>query len=56
MGLSIPRAQRIAHRYRCFIRVAVRNGKDLTLTADLQTKRINVAVRDGRIVRVIKIA
>jgi hypothetical protein len=48
-------AQRIAKSHGCTVRVAILDGKDQTLTMDLKTNRINVAVRDGRIVRVTKI-
>ena len=54
VGHRMMRGRRIARRYGCTVRVAIRNGKHLFLRADLQPNRINVAVRDGRITRVME--
>jgi hypothetical protein len=52
-GKRVKRGRRIARRHDCVVRVVRRNGKDLAGTDDLRYDRINVAVRDRRIKRVV---
>ena len=56
VGDRPTRAEQVAESHGCTVRVAIVDGKRQVLTMDLRTNRINVAVRDGRIVRVLKVA
>ena len=49
----LKRARRIAHKHDCTVRVVRRDGEHLPVTDDLRPNRINVAVKRGRIRRVI---
>lgn len=54
IGLALERARRIARRHDgCEIRVLYRDGRYLGQTDDLKYNRINVAVRDERITRIL---
>ena len=50
VGKRVPSARRTARRHDCSLRVTKRNGKNLIVTADYSPQRINVAVRDRRVV------
>jgi hypothetical protein len=47
----VHRARAIARRHGCIVRVVRRDGENLAVTDDFRTDRINVAVRNGRVVR-----
>jgi hypothetical protein len=49
----LRRARRIAHNHDCTIRVVKRDGEFLPVTDDLRPDRINVAMKRGRVRRVI---
>ena len=55
VGKTVPKARAMAGRHDCLLRVVRRDGVWLTVTADLLTNRINVAVRDGIVRRVVGI-
>ena len=50
VGLTVEQAQQVARQQGCNkIRVIQRDGKDLPVTLDFQTDRLNVAVEDGKV-------
>lgn len=51
-GRQLPFARRGAHRHDCSLRVVKRDGENLAVTADFSPSRINVAVADGRVIRI----
>ena len=51
-GLPTKRARELVARRGCEMRVVKRDGRDLIVTDDLSVPRVNVAVRDGHVVRV----
>jgi hypothetical protein len=53
VGLLLRRAERRVERAGCTLRVVRRNGADLLYTGDFRPNRINVAVRTGRVSRVV---
>lgn len=53
VGHSVKRAESIAERHGCSIRVVKRNGEFLNIDDDYRNNRINVAVRERRIKRVL---
>jgi hypothetical protein len=54
-GKSLRRAREIARRNGCTIRIVRLDGAWLSVTQDYVTNRINVAVRDGIVKRVVSI-
>lgn len=55
-GRTLSAAEDEAKAHGCSVRVARRDGEDLILTQDLRPSRINVAVTDGRVTRVLSVA
>ena len=55
VGKTVRRARRLARRHDCFVRVVKRDGVLLIVTQDFQPYRINVAVRDHVVKRVVGI-
>ena len=53
VGKTVRRAKAIAERHECTVRVVRRNGVPLPVTDDYLTNRINVAVRDGIVKRIV---
>ena len=53
VGLSVTEGTRVAEVHRCLLRVVVRDGRHLGMTADLRPNRANVAVQDDRIIRLV---
>lgn len=51
LGLSTARAQALARRNDCVVRVVNRDGQDLVRTMDYSSSRVNVTETKGRIVR-----
>jgi hypothetical protein len=51
-GKRMGRARRLAARHDCTVRVVKRDGVPLVVTEDYRPDRINVVVRDNRVVRV----
>lgn len=51
-GRSVEEAHEIAARHGCVLRVVERDGEDLVVTMDYRGDRINVAVKQERVVRV----
>lgn len=56
VGLTVEEAERRAATVGCTVRVLERDGEPLPGTMDLTNARVNVAVRDGRVTRVISVA
>jgi hypothetical protein len=54
-GKPMGRAERLARRHECVVRTVRLNGLWLSVTQDYVTNRINVAVRDGTVKRVLGI-
>jgi hypothetical protein len=52
VGLTLSAARDLAGDFNCTVRATERDGRSLPHTQDLRRDRINVAVRDGRILRV----
>ena len=52
IGLTLGAARELAGDFDCTVRVTERDGRALPHTQDLRRDRINVAVRDGRVLRV----
>ena len=50
VGLSLHDANELANRSGCHLRVVRRDGKGLTVTADLHTRRINIETEGDIIV------
>lgn len=55
VGRSMPAARKLANRHGCSVRVVKRNGEWLAVTEDFSPSRINVAVREGTVVRIVSI-
>lgn len=55
VGKRVRRARELARKYGCTVRVVRRNGQDLPVTKDFSTARANVAMRRGRVVKVVGI-
>lgn len=55
VGLTVPAARRRAKTVGCIVRVLERDGQALPATMDLTNARINVAVRDGRVVEILSV-
>ena len=55
IGKTERRAQRIAKRHECTLRVVRRDGISLPVTDDYRPSRINIAVRQGIVKRVLGI-
>jgi hypothetical protein len=55
VGLRVGKARRTAERHDCSLRVVRRDGEWLVVTQDIRTDRINVAVRDRRVRRIVGI-
>jgi hypothetical protein len=53
VGLQVGKARRRAERHDCSLRVVRRNGEWLVVTQDFRSDRINVAVRDRRVRRIV---
>ena len=55
IGAHLDRARRIVDRFSdgCFIRVLVRDGRSLPATEDFSPTRINVSVRNDRVIRIL---
>ena len=53
VGKTVRRATEIAERHGCTVRVVRRNGVPLPVTDDYLTGRINVAVRNGVVKRIV---
>jgi hypothetical protein len=51
IGLRLPAARALAGDFACTVRVIERDGRSLPHTQDLRRDRINVAVRDGHVLR-----
>lgn len=51
LGLTTERAQALARRHDCVVRVVNRDGRDLVRTMDYSSGRVNVTETDGRVVR-----
>lgn len=56
VGLSLSEAERRAATVGCTVRVLERDGQALPGTMDLTNARVNVAVRDGRVTRILSVA
>ena len=56
VGLTVKEAERRAATVGCTVRVMERDGEPLPATMDLTNARVNVAVRDGRVTRVLSVA
>jgi len=55
LGRPEDEARRIARAAGCEVRVARRDGEGLPGIANLDSRRINVAVTDGRVVEIISV-
>jgi hypothetical protein len=55
VGLRVGKAKRVAERHGCTLRVVRRDGEWLVVTQDFRTDRINVAVRDRVVRRIVGI-
>lgn len=55
VGLRLKRAERVAGRHDCVVRVARRDGEWLVGTSDYNVYRINVIVVEGEITRIYSI-
>ena len=53
IGRNMPTARGIAADNDCSIRVVQRNGKNLGVTDDFNVTRINVRIRDRRVIDVV---
>lgn len=51
LGLSTARAQALAKRHDCVVRVVNRDGQELVRTMDYSSNRVNVTETAGRVVR-----
>jgi hypothetical protein len=52
VGKRVKRARELADGHGCRLRVVKRDGKDLIVTQDYRTDRVNIVVRDRRVTRV----
>jgi len=52
-GLKLNQAREAASSMACTLRVVKKDGKDLPVTKDLRPDRINVAVKDKRVKKVV---
>jgi hypothetical protein len=55
VGLRVGEARRTAERHDCSLRVVRHGGEWLIVTQDFRVDRINVAVRDRRVRRIVGI-
>jgi hypothetical protein len=55
VGLTLGKAKRRADANGCSVRVVKRDGENLSVTADYVQNRINVAVADERVKRVLAV-
>jgi hypothetical protein len=55
VGMRVGDARRKAERHNCLLRVVRRDGEWLVVTQDFLANRINVAVRDRRVRRIVGI-
>jgi hypothetical protein len=55
VGLRVRKARAVAARHDCELRVVRRHGESLVVTQDFRTDRINVAVRDRVVRRIVGI-
>lgn len=53
LGKTMPRARRLARRHGCSVRVVTRDGELLIVSQDFNPYRINVAVRDHLVKRMM---
>jgi hypothetical protein len=53
IGKTLPEARHILGLKKKFLRVVIEDGKGGAVTADIRGNRLNVEIRDGRVVRVL---
>jgi hypothetical protein len=53
IGKTLPEARGMLGLKQMTVRVVIEDGKDLLVTMDHRTNRVDVEIRDGRIVRVV---
>lgn len=56
VGMPLGRAERVASRNDCSVRVVFIDGMSLATRSDLRQNRINVIVRFGKVIRILGIA
>jgi hypothetical protein len=55
VGLGVGKARRVAEAHQCLLRVVRRDGEWLIVTQEFRANRINVAVRDRIVRRIVGI-
>ena len=55
VGLPLEKAEATAEQKGCSVRMVERDGEQLAVTQDFRPDRVNVAIRDGEVTRIVGI-